>query len=149
MEREGARERKEGRARGQSRDLRAGRMGGWREGALEEWSSSGASEGRGVRGWGGTHPGLWMSRAKEREALLKCWSFFLSLRFSPFSWEHPPRPPPPPSLLPPPSCSEAPLVHTLHSPTPPPPSSISASRSVRLPAVSPSREAWAVLAAQP
>lgn len=45
---------------------------------MEERSSGGASEGRGVRGWGGTQPGLWMSRAKEREALLKCWSFFLS-----------------------------------------------------------------------
>lgn len=123
MEREGVRERKEGRARGQSRDLRAGRRGGWRDGALEVRSSGGASECRGVRGWrgGGTQPGLWMSREKGKEALLKCWSFFLSLslslRFSSFSWERPPHPPPPPpSLLPPPSCSEAPLVHTLHSP---------------------------------
>lgn len=41
--------------------------GGWRDGALEERSSGGASEGRGVRGWGGTQPGLWMSREKERE----------------------------------------------------------------------------------
>lgn len=32
-----------------SRDLRGG--GGWRDGALEEQSSGGASEGRGVRGW--------------------------------------------------------------------------------------------------
>ena len=43
--------------------------GGWRDAALEEWSSSGASEGRGVRGWGGSQSGLWMSREKERERL--------------------------------------------------------------------------------
>lgn len=64
-----------------------------------------------------------MSREKERErgTLEVLELFSLSLRFSLFSWEHPPRPPsPPPSLLPPPSCSEAPLVHTLHSPPPPP-----------------------------
>jgi len=58
--------------------------------------------------------------SREKDALLKCWCFFfLSLRFSPFSWERPlPPPPPPPPLFPPPSCSEAPLVHTLHSPPP-------------------------------
>jgi len=51
---EGERERKEGRPRGQSRDLRAGGRGGKEgDGALEERSSGGASEGRGVRGWGG------------------------------------------------------------------------------------------------
>lgn len=42
-----------------------------------EQSSSGASEGTRV-GVGGTQLGLWMRKAQEGEALLKCWSFFLS-----------------------------------------------------------------------
>lgn len=46
--------------------------GGWRDGASKERSSGGASEGRGVRGSGGTQPGLWMSREKERE--MHSWS---------------------------------------------------------------------------
>lgn len=65
--------------------------------------------------------------------------FFLSLRFSIFSWEYPPRPPPPPSLLPPPSCSEAPLVHTLQSPTPPLPLSLPLTPSACLPSLLPGR----------
>lgn len=47
---------------------------------MVEQSSGGASEGTGVRGWGwgSTQPGLWMSRAKEREAHLKLGLFSLS-----------------------------------------------------------------------
>lgn len=42
---------------------------GWRDGALEEWSSGGASERRGVRGWGGGHSAWTMDEQRwgERE----------------------------------------------------------------------------------
>lgn len=129
MEREGVWERR-GERGGRAQIWEVG-VGRWRDGALEEWSSGGASERRGVRGWGGGHSAWTMDEQRwgerERESLLKCWSFSLSfsfspLRFSPFSWEHPP----PLILLLPPSFSKAPLVHTLHLP---PPSSSSFSSS--------------------
>lgn len=64
--------------------------GGWRDGALEERSSGGASEGRGVRGWGG-HSSWTMDEQRERERgpLEVLELFSLSLRFSSFSWERP------------------------------------------------------------
>lgn len=84
-------------------------------------------------------------REREREALLKCWSFFFSL--SPrFPHSHgsppPPLPPPPPSLLPPPSCFKAPLVRALGSPTlphPPSPPSLPFTPSACLPSPLPGR----------
>lgn len=97
MEREGVWERR-GERGGRAQIWEVG-VGRWRDGALEEWSSGGASERRGVRGWGGGHSAWTMDEQRwgerERESLLKCWSFSLSfsfspLRFSPFSWEHPP-----------------------------------------------------------
>lgn len=127
-------------------------VGRWRDGALEEWSSGGASERRGVRGWGGGHSAWTMDeqRWREREPLevlkLLPLFLFLSSSFLPILMGASP----PLILLLPPSFSKAPLVHTLHLPPPPPPSLLPpASRSVRLPAVSPSRGARAVLAAQP
>lgn len=106
MEREGVWERR-GERGGRAQIWEVG-VGRWRDGALEEWSSGGASEHRGVRGWGGGHSAWTMDEhrwgERERESLLKCWSFSLSfsfspLRFSPFSWEHPPPHPSPSSLL--------------------------------------------------
>lgn len=105
--------------------------GGWRVGGAEQrWGFWGF----GCKRLGGHRAWTMDEQKGERETLLKCrdflsLSFSHSLRVSLFSWERPPLrlPPPPPSLLsPPPSCSEAPLVHTLHSPspsssTPPPP----------------------------
>lgn len=153
MEREGVWERR-GERGGRAQIWEVG-VGRWRDGALEEWSSGGASERRGVRGWGGGHSAWTMDEQRwgerERESLLKCWSFSLSfsfspLRFSPFSWEHPPPHPSPSSLL----LQGASGTHAPLATPPPPPSLLPpASRSVRLPAVSPSRGARAVLAAQP
>lgn len=78
-------------------------MGRWRDGALEEWSSGGASERRGVRGWGGGHSAWTMDEQRrgerEREPLevLKLLPLFLFLSSSFLSILMGASPPPHPS----------------------------------------------------
>lgn len=103
-------ERKEGLARGQSRDLRACRRGG-----MERWRSRAAVGLLSVRVLEvgrGAFSAWTMDEQKESHS----WSAaFLSLLVSVRSLGRPP-PSPPLWFLPPPSFSKAPLVHTLHLP---------------------------------
>lgn len=152
MEREGVWERR-GERGGRAQIWEVG-VGRWRDGALEEWSSGGASERRGVRGWGGGHSAWTMDEQRWGERERASWSveaspsLSLSLLFVSLH-SHGSIPPPSSfSFLPP---SPRRLWYTRSTCHPPPPPSLlpPASRSVRLPAVSPSRGARAVLAAQP
>lgn len=74
MEREGVWERR-GERGGRAQIWEVG-VGRWRDGALEEWSSGGASERRGVRGWGGGHSAWTMDEQRwgERERERASWS---------------------------------------------------------------------------
>lgn len=152
MEREGVWERR-GERGGRAQIWEVG-VGRWRDGALEEWSSGGASERRGVRGWGGGHSAWtmdeqrWGEREREPLEVLKLLPLFLFLSSSFLSILMGASPPSSFSFLPP---SPRRLWYTRSTCHPPPPPSLlpPASRSVRLPAVSPSRGARAVLAAQP
>lgn len=131
MEREGVWERR-GERGGRAQIWEVG-VGRWRDGALEEWSSGGASEHRGVRGWGGGHSAWTMDEQRWGERERASWSveaspsLSLSLLFVSL---HSHGSIPPLILLLPPSFSKAPLVHTLH--LPPPSSSFSSSSCLSL-----------------